>query len=434
MDSNMEMEIDSNISDEEYLGMDEDPVIVVSGDELDRDDEDEEMPLFDVLDESSATILSIDSPICCIDIDPIRRGRILYGGCDDKAYLSDLPQSPVDGNIPGAERINLSPGRVLNGHSDTVSCVSYSADGKYFATGGCDGTIRIYGNEESNEGRLISTLEGPSDELEFIQWHPKGPCILGGGVDGTGWIWMAQDARVLSVLSGHGNSITCGDFSIDGKVACTGSLDGSVIIWNPKTGESLHKITRSSFVDHADDLSYFEDLGIVSLKSHKKNPLLAVGLNNGLFSLVQSETGKVLSLNKRHTDSIDCIEFTNSMEDPLLATGDMSGELIIWNFEYNRVNFAMKNQELEHSNGVLPGITSISWGGDKNNTLIATGCLDGTIRLWDYRTGENVKIFRGHKSGILSMKIVEFGFNGANVLRMVSTGDDGKCLLWDARI
>ncbi|KAK9172190.1 WD domain G-beta repeat family protein [Cryptosporidium meleagridis] len=430
----MDMEIDSNISDEEYTGMDEDPVLIVSGDELDRDDEDEEIPLFDVPDESSATILSIDSPLCCVDIDPTRRGRILFGGCDDKAYLSNLPENPVCSNEQGTERPSLGFEKVFQDHSDTVSCASYSTDGKYFATGGCDGTIRVYGNEASNEGQLISILEGPSDELEFIRWHPRGPCIFGGGVDGTGWIWMASDGRVLSVLSGHGDSITCGDFSNEGKIVCTGSLDGSVIIWNPKNGESLHKITRNCFVNNAGDSSYLEELGIVSMRSHKKSPLLAVGFTNGLFSLIQPETGKVLSLNNRHHYSLDCIEFINNLEDPLLATGDMSGELIVWNYEYNRENFVMRNQELEHSNGVLPGITSICWGGDRNNTLIATGCLDGTIRLWDFRTGENVKILRGHKSGILSMKIVEFGFQGTNVLRMVSTGDDGRCLLWDVRM
>lgn len=32
----MEMEIDSNISDDEYIGMDDDPVLIVSGDEFDR--------------------------------------------------------------------------------------------------------------------------------------------------------------------------------------------------------------------------------------------------------------------------------------------------------------------------------------------------------------------------------------------------------------
>lgn len=400
-----------------------------------RDEDDVEMPLFDVFDESSATILSIDSPICCLDIDPNRRGRILYGGCDDRAYLSDLPADPVESGASGDERVILGSGRVLEGHSDTVSCVSYSADGKYFATGGCDGTVRVYGNEDSNEGQLISALEGPSDELEFIRWHPKGPCILGGGVDGTGWIWMVQGGKVLSVLSGHGNSITCGDFGNEGRVACTGSLDGSVIIWNPRSGESMHKIARNSFVDgNAVDSSCLEELGVVSLKSHKKSPLLAVGLTNGVFSLIQPETGKVLSLSNRHSDSLECIEFASHTEDPLLATGDMSGEMIIWNYEYNRENFVMKNRELDHSNGVLPGVTCMSWGGDRNNTLIAAGCLDGTIRLWDYRTGENVKTLRGHRSGVLSMKIVDFGFQGANVLRMASTGDDGRCLLWDVRM
>ncbi|KAH8739141.1 hypothetical protein FG386_001008 [Cryptosporidium ryanae] len=447
-DPNPIMDVDSDASSEEFETLDEEQIIVLPADEIEEregdeymnEDEEEDIPFFNVIDESSGTLIEIDSPVCCIDVDPVRRGYVLFGGCDDKAYISNLPTK----TIGGEERVNIGYINVFEGHLDTVSCVSYSKDGRYFATAGCEGTVRIYGNENNNYGALLNVLEGPSDELEYITWHPKGPCLLCGGLDTTSWLWMLPEGNVLSVLSGHSDSVTCGDFTNDGRLVCTGSLDGSVIIWNPKNGASVHKISKKNLVESVviDKESILNDnIGVVSLKCHRETPIVAVGLTNGLFSLIQTETGKILSSNLEHCDSLNCLEFNHTSSDPLIATGDMSGELKIWNYEHNRINFAMKHEEFEHSNGVLPGITGICWGGGRRgNTLITTGCLDGTIRVWDYRSGENVKTLRGHKSGVMSIKVIEpdsndiSGFSDSDhILRVVSGGDDGRCLLWDIR-
>ncbi|KAH7649485.1 hypothetical protein FG379_001111 [Cryptosporidium bovis] len=441
------MEIDSDISNEEYMACDDDQIIILSADEMEEregeeyvgENEEEDIPLFDVIDESSGTLLEIDSSICCIDTDPIRKDCVLFGGCDDKAYISNLPNRIVNKE----NRVNIGYTHIFEGHSDTVSCVSYSKDGKYFATGGCEGAIRVYFNDNDNYGNLLKVLEGPSDELEYITWHPKGPCILGGGVDKTSWLWMLPEGNVISVLSGHGDSVTCGDFTNDGKLVCTGSLDGSVIIWNPKSGVSAHKISSKSFSESViidKELMLDDNVGVVSLKCHRINPIIAVGLTNGLFSLIHSETGKILNSNLNHHDSLNCLEFTHIINDPLIATGDMSGELIIWNYEYNRINHTMKHEKFEHSNGVLPGITSLCWAGNKcGGALITTGCLDGTIRVWDYRSGENIKTLKGHRSGVMSMKVIDSSINHVDysdndyIIRVVSAGDDGRCLLWDIR-
>lgn len=44
----------------------------------------------------------------------------------------------------------------------------------------------------------------------------------------------------MASFNGHEQPITCGGFTPDGNMVITGSEDGTVRIWKPKTGE-LHK-------------------------------------------------------------------------------------------------------------------------------------------------------------------------------------------------
>lgn len=106
---------------------------------------------------------------------------------------------------------------------------------------------------------------------QWIRWHPKGHLILAGSEDSTVWMWNADKMAYLNMFSGHGNSVTCGDFTPDGtdlvslllsatkgvffyhyqhygpplclgKTICTGSDDATLRIWNPKSGENIHVV------------------------------------------------------------------------------------------------------------------------------------------------------------------------------------------------
>jgi ribosome assembly protein SQT1 len=46
----------------------------------------------------------------------------------------------------------------------------------------------------------------------------------------------------------------------------------------------------------------------------------------------------------------------------------------------------------------LQPITRMAW--DKQQPLVATGCLDGVVRLWDLRTSACVKQLHGHSSAV----------------------------------
>lgn len=41
--------------------------------------------------------------------------------------------------------------------------------------------------------------------------------MLAGSEDVTAWLWNADTAQCMAVLSGHSGAVTCGDFTPDGK-------------------------------------------------------------------------------------------------------------------------------------------------------------------------------------------------------------------------
>lgn len=160
---------------------------------------------------------------------------------------------------------NREDGAVLHtlaGHTDSVVAVDFSFDGKYAATGGYDGLVKIW---EVSTGKLVQSLDGPSQEVEWVCWHKKGNVVLAGSGDGTVWMWLATTGECMHVFAGHEDGVTCGSFTGSGKVRrvsrpvsaawkrtqaflcaassqmiVTGSSDATVRVWNPKTGECTH--------------------------------------------------------------------------------------------------------------------------------------------------------------------------------------------------
>jgi ribosome assembly protein SQT1 len=76
------------------------------------------------------------------------------GGEDDLGYIWDI----TDGEIIVK----------LTGHTDSVTSVSWSADGQMIATGGMDGRIRVWrrvGTENYNSWEFLTELSGPDEVM-----------------------------------------------------------------------------------------------------------------------------------------------------------------------------------------------------------------------------------------------------------------------------
>ncbi|KAL9273952.1 Angio-associated migratory cell protein-like protein, partial [Drosera capensis] len=89
---------------------------------------------------------------------------------------------------------------------------------------------------------LKCSFQGPGDDIEWVKWHPRGHLVLAGSKDRNAHMWNADKEAYLTMFTGHGGHVTCGDFTLDGKTICTGSEDATMRVWNPKNGETIHVV------------------------------------------------------------------------------------------------------------------------------------------------------------------------------------------------
>jgi len=399
---NNEHENDEIQEDEDFLEEDDKQVeFVIDDKDREKVDLDEEMDDADAQgegeqgkseeqqDDSIQRFLNHTDAVYCVALHPLfdatnnANTLALSGGGDDKAYIWDASS--------GNQLFELS------GHKDSVNSVGFNFDGKMVATGSLDGTVKVW---ETATGKLVSTLEGPQGDIEWMQWHPKGNFLVAGSADATAWMWLPIKSECISVFAGHSASVTCGTFTADGKQLLTGSEDATVKIWDPKTGQVVKTISGHGFHEAA-----------VNCIQTTPSGLVVTGGQDNSSRISNISTGKVLGSLLGHEGSVEAIGVCNVL--PLIATGSLDNKINIYD-----VNTLQLRTRCLHDDGV----TRLIW--HPTQPLMYSCSVDKTVRLWDGRSSECIRIFKGHQNVILDMAVSHDG----NVV--VTASDDHASLVF----
>jgi WD40 repeat protein len=98
-----------------------------------------------------------------------------------------------------------------------VESVAWSPDGRLVATGGIDGTVRVW--DLDGVIRSVAVLLGHEDPVTAVAWSPDGRWLASGGEDRTVRIWdvrAAAQATALGIgsmvcsLAWHGERLAVG--------------------------------------------------------------------------------------------------------------------------------------------------------------------------------------------------------------------------------
>ena len=106
--------------------------------------------------------------------------------------------------------------------------MAVASDGSWLASGGDDGTVRIW---DVATWRERAVLEGHTRGVSAVAVAPDGSWLASGGDDGTVRIWDVATWRERAVLKGHTGHVSAVAVAPDGSWLASGSRDNSVRIW-----------------------------------------------------------------------------------------------------------------------------------------------------------------------------------------------------------
>ena len=76
-------------------------------------------------------------------------------------------------------------------------------------------------------------LRGHQNAVRSVAMHPDGLVVASGGVDGSIRLWRATDGTLCQVLTGHNSGVLRIVFSPTGDLLASGGGDGAITLWQP---------------------------------------------------------------------------------------------------------------------------------------------------------------------------------------------------------
>ena len=154
------------------------------------------------------------------------------------------------GGDDGVRIVDAASGNVLRyleeKDSYGISAVAFAPDGRTLIAGNGDwqDNASIW---DAETGKRLHTLHGHAKVVSAVAYAPDSKRVATGGQDGTGRIWNAATGaqeRVLRLDSASPfQSLT---YSTDGTRVISGHADGSVAIWNSATGALIVTLVASA--------------------------------------------------------------------------------------------------------------------------------------------------------------------------------------------
>jgi len=186
---------------------------------------------------------------------------------------------------------------VLSGHSQAVHAVKFSSDGKRLATASHDGTVKEW---DAVSGAELLTLGGNGGSVFGVSFNSDNTLLASYGVDAEIKLRDTLSGRELLTLSSHAGSVLDMAFGVDGRVDVAG-VGPRATIWDASSGQALLDVrlpsdnaTRATFSSNGRWLATANADGIVQIYALDIRDLLEVARKRVTRNLTAEECKRYL--------------------------------------------------------------------------------------------------------------------------------------------
>jgi WD40 repeat protein len=200
------------------------------------------------------------------------------------------------------------------------------------------------------------------------------------------------------VFSKHQLQVRSVQFSPDGELIASGSVDKQILIWNRRSGQIVHTLLHPQGITYLD---WSKDGRIVSSSY------------DGVIRVWDAVNGKMLKEFSAGPTTAWTVAF--SPDGKLVVSSGEDKKIHLWDSNSGRLVRSLK--------GHTRNIWSVRFSPDGNKIL--SGGFDETVRLWNVSDGQLIREIKDHSAAVVD---VNFSADGN---RIVTTSDDKSIRIWD---
>jgi WD40 repeat protein/biotin carboxyl carrier protein len=237
--------------------------------------------VWNLVERSNTVLAKLRNAIRSAVVDPARSNRVVTGDEDRKIRVWSLET--------GDEQKDCSP---MSGHTNFVTSLAVTPDGKYLVSGGNDQTIRIWdlasGKEATSalkgrssdvrqvgvsadgefflhnsfsvlqmrrvgDGSLAASIESLSGSFSDVAVFTPGGMVLTASDTRHLQLWQpakgARPARLVRAYEGHTDPVQCVAVAPDGSYFVSAGADRSVRVWEIPTPDAIEREVKRGTVE-----------------------------------------------------------------------------------------------------------------------------------------------------------------------------------------
>jgi|GEM_PF-2038949 len=251
---------------------------------------------------------------------------------------------------------------VVTGHNYSVNSVAITPNGQIAISASDDHTLRLW---DLQSGRPLRELPFHTKSVQAVAAMPNGTQALSASMDENLILWDLKRSLPKKIIKGCTfSSRTQISISPDGQLAAVVRSNGTLIVFNLRTGKELESL--KSWMDYGSAVTFTPD-------GQKIIATSGAGLDLIVLDIRSKETLQVL---RGHFGWIHAVAVTSDGKTAISASDDKS--IIVWDLQTgNRINVLR-----EHAKAVR-GV-AISQDGQR----IVSASEDATVKVWNLKSGE----------------------------------------------